>query len=421
MIGLAPSAAAAQVLADELGIPAENTAKWLTEHTRNSERHARMNDLDRDIDACSSPSTARALRLVGQRNQLAGDADRWRFHSGQLVLVDEASLAGTLTIDALTQHAAAAGAKVVIVGDWAQLGAIEAGGAFHLLATTRADTPELTTVRRFQHDWEADATTRLRRGDPAAIDAYLAHDRVHGGDRPDMLHALFDAWRRDTDRGLTSAMIALDEQSVADLNALAQAHRRDTGQAQPGTLPAADGHRIGVGDFIVTRRNDRRLRTTTGWVKNGDTWTVVAASVQGMVVRNPDGHEVDLPLAYVRDYVQLGYATTVHRGQGSTVDTAHALITGATTREALYVTTTRGRTANHLYVDTSVDPDPDTSHGEGGTTTAREALPSVQKRSASETSAHATQLVPRTTGALTADGRARQPDTPLTAVPVPGL
>jgi ATP-dependent exoDNAse (exonuclease V) alpha subunit len=277
----------------------------------------------------------------------------------------------------------------VLVGDWAQLGAIDAGGAFHLLATTSPDTPELSTVRRFREEWEADASTRLRAGDPTVIDTYLEHDRIHSGDRTDMLHTLFDAWQHDTDHGHTSAMIAPDDASVRQLNALAQAHRHDTGQAQPGVFRAADGHLVGVGDLIVTRRNDRRLRTPNGWVKNGDTWTVQATNPAAITAVNDTGETVALPRDYVEAHVQLGYATTVHRSQGSTVDTAHALVTGTATREALYVATTRARTANHLYVDTNSDPDIDTRHETPPTSAAREALATVLTRSAAETSAHA--------------------------------
>jgi ATP-dependent exoDNAse (exonuclease V) alpha subunit len=306
------------------------------------------------------------------------------------VLLDEASLAGTLTLDQLTTEASAAGAKIVLVGDWAQLGAIDAGGAFHLLATRRPETPELRNVRRFTEPWEADASTALRAGDLAAIDAYLAHDRIRAGARADMLHALFDAWRHDTDRGLNSAMIAPDDASVAALNALAQAHRRDTGQAKAGSFVAADGHQLGIGDTIVTRRNDRRLRTGTGWVKNGDTWIVTVARADGaLLVRDETGREAALPSDYVRAHVELGYATTVHRAQGSTVDTAHALITATTTREALYVAATRARTSNRLYVDTTEDPDLETSHGGGDMTTGRAALTAAINRSAADASAHA--------------------------------
>jgi len=390
VVGLAPSAAAAQVLGDELGIPAENTAKWLIEQTGNPDRVNRLHRLAAELDRCSSPSTVHARRLDRQLRGARSELDLWSLHPGQLVLIDEASLAGTLTLDTITTHARHSGAKIVLVGDWAQLGAIEAGGAFHLLASRRPDTPELTAVRRFHEPWEADASTRLRTGDASAIDDYLAHDRVHSGNRAEMLHALFDAWRADVDRGLTSAMIAPDDDSVRALNALAQAHRRDSGATGPGDVRTADGHLIGVGDTIVTRRNDRRLRRSSGWVKNGDTWTVATTHSDGSVtVISQLGDQARLPADYVTGHVELGYASTLHRAQGTTVDTAHALITTGTTREALYVATTRARSGNNVYVDTASDPDPETLHNDLDPSTARAVLASVLARCAAETSAHA--------------------------------
>ena len=79
-------------------------------------------------------------------------------------------------------------------------------------------------------------------------------------------------------------------------------------------------------------------------------------------VRAPEGGA--LPADYVAEHVELAYATTAHRAQGRTVDTAHAMVSPTTTREVLYVSATRGREANRLYVDTGYDPDPQTSHDE---------------------------------------------------------
>ena len=78
-----------------------------------------------------------------------------------------------------------------------------------------------------------------------------------------------------------------------------------------------------------------------------------------------------LPPDYVSEHVELGYATTAHRAQGRTVDTAHAYLSAATVRESLYVMATRGRETNKLYVDTTYDPDTQTSHQEPETPAPR--------------------------------------------------
>lgn len=126
----------------------------------------------------------------------------------------------------------------------------------------------------------------------------------------------------------------------------------------PMPLPTA---LAGVGDVIVTRRNDRRLRTsTTGFVMNGDRWIVQAVNRDGglLVRHRTTGHRAWLPAAYVVDHTELGYATTIHTAQGSTVDTAHTVLTGTETRQLLYVAMTQGRQASHSYVTTVGHGDP---------------------------------------------------------------
>jgi hypothetical protein len=98
---------------------------------------------------------------------------------------------------------------------------------------------------------------------------------------------------------------------------------------------------------------------------------------------------VVLPAAYVTDHVELDYASTAHRAQGRTVDTAHAMVSPTTSREVLYVSTTRGRDVNRLYVDTHYDPDPQTSHGESANpATVTEVLIGVLRNEGADVAAH---------------------------------
>ena len=123
----------------------------------------------------------------------------------------------------------------------------------------------------------------------------------------------------------------------------------------------ADGNRASVGDVIITRSNDRRLRlTATDWVKNGDRWTITHVGRDGdLTVRHNRSHlTVRLPADYVRASTGLGYATTIHAAQGVTADTMHGLLTGQESRQQLYTMLTRGRAANHLYLQVVGDGDP---------------------------------------------------------------
>lgn len=357
VVGLAPSAAAAQVLADDLDIDCDNTAKWLHEH----------------------------------------DHGRAAFHAGQLVILDEATLAGTHTLDRITGLATDAGAKVLLVGDWAQLQSVDAGGAFAMLAAAHDDTPELTEVVRFTHEWEAAASLALRDGDASAISTYAHHERIHDGTTEQMTDAAYAAWKRDIDAGRSSILVTEASATVIKLNERARAERILAGDTEPGReVVLADGTRASTGDLIITRRNNRRLRSLRGgWVRNGDRWRITDVLPDGDVVAHrldqTSGHRsagtVILPADYVGEYVELGYAVTAHRAQGATVDTAHVVASGATTRENLYVSMTRGRDANTVYV--SLD-DPDDTHAppQDGDVSGRTVLYGILQRTGVELSAH---------------------------------
>jgi len=388
VVGLAPSAAAAQVLADELGIPTENTAKWLFEADRDLERRTELAELRARLAGVTTPTHTCSRPLAQRAERLEDEIERWSFRAGQLVIVDEASLAGTFVLDRLTARASQAGAKVLLVGDPAQLSSVEAGGMFRALS--RQDgVAELSDVRRFAEAWEAKASTQVRSGREEAIDAYAAHGRVVEGDRDQMLDEVYRAWKADTEAGKVSLMIAGDSATVAELNARARADRVAAGEVVASEV-AGKMHGVGVGDVVVTRQNARLLSTGRSWVKNGDRWVVTATFDGGSmaVKRTEGGGSVVLPADYVAEHVELGYATTAHRAQGRTVDTAHAIVSPTTTREVLYVSTTRAREANRLYVDTHYDPDPGTSHpAMTERQTAREVLASVLSRTGADVSA----------------------------------
>ena len=355
VVGLAPSAGAAQVLAEDLGIATENTAKWWQTH------------------------------LTTGTN----------FEPGQLVILDEASLAGTLSLDRITGLAAEAGAKVLLVGDYAQLQSVDAGGAFGLLVHDRDDTPELIDVHRFTHPWEKTASLALRHGRTEVIDTYDAHDRILDGDTDEMVDAAYTAWRADLLAGRATVLVSDSTESVTALNNRARTDLiLDGVVAGPRESDLHDGTRAANGDIVITRRNDRRLRAGRGWVCNGDRWTVRDVRADGSVIVQRAGAKfgatVVLPADYVAEHLELGYAVTSYRAQGITTDTAHVLVDSAMTRENLYVAMTRGRDANIAYV--AVDR-PDTAHdiprpGDNDAATGRSVLYGVLQHVGAEFSAH---------------------------------
>ena len=125
----------------------------------------------------------------------------------------------------------------------------------------------------------------------------------------------------------------------------------------------ADGNRASVGDVIITRSNDRRLRlTATDWVKNGDRWTITGIGQNGDLKSDitAAGSPSDFLPTTSSTSTGLGYASTIHAAQGVSADTMHGLVTGLESRQQLYTMLTRGRAANHLYLQVVGDGDPHT-------------------------------------------------------------
>jgi hypothetical protein len=282
-----------------------------------------------------------------------------------------------------------------MVGDWAQLQSVDAGGAFAMLVNTRNDSPELTDVHRFTHSWEKTSSLDLRHGRTSAIDTLISHGRVHGGEEDVAMDAAYAAWRRDQASGRASILVAETQQSVTALNQRARADRIIDGAINPKReLPLHDGSAVCEGDQVITQRNDRRLRSGHSWVKNGDRWIVTRLREDGSVTIRPTGRRfggsIVLPAAYVAEHVDLGYAVTAHRAQGVTTDTSHVVVTSTTTRENLYVAMTRGRQENHAYV--AIDrPDEDHAQahpGDNPDATARSVLFGVLQHVGAEPSAH---------------------------------
>lgn len=367
VVPLATSAKAAQVLGAELGARAENLHKFLYENN---------------------------LNQAG-----AGSADPWfTLRPGDVVLVDEAGMAGTLQLADLVEKATAAGAAVRLLGDPAQLAAVDAGGALSLLESEVGAT-YLTDLHRFTDPAEGHATLGLRSGDPDALRFYNDRDRIRAGSREAMLEDAYDAWAADVRTGHVSVLIAATRADVVALNARARLERVLAGQVQQAGIELGDGNTAGVGDWVVTRANARTLRYSGHrrrrhgrWVHNGDTWQVTRTHGDGSVtVKHLHNRgTIRLPAGYVADSLELAYASTAHRAQGTTTDTAHALVTAEVTREALYVASTRGRTATTWYVATEPAVDLDCEAEPESPSTPVEVLTAVLSRTGAEASATAT-------------------------------
>ncbi|MCW2816144.1 MAG: primase catalytic core, N-terminal domain [Nocardioides sp.] len=333
VLALAPSAAAAGALTDALG-------------TVNGGRGVHVETLAKLTHTLDTTTPGHPEQLPSWVAAIGAST---------LVIVDEAGMADTLTLDQVVHHAATQGATTRLVGDDQQLAAIGAGGLLRDIEK-RHGALHLDELMRFADPAEANTTLQLRRGDPTALDFYLDHDRIHVGDELSIAGDVVNAWHHDRTQGLDALMLAPTRDQVRDLNQLAQALLHP--EASGPRTQLADGLTAGLGDLVITRTNDRHLRVSaTDWVTNGDRWHITGISDDGSldVTHATNGLHARLPRHYVQASVELGYATTIHTAQGITTDTVHGLIptsagTGAMTRQDLYTMLTRGRRENHGYL-----------------------------------------------------------------------
>ena len=291
-----------------------------------------------------------------------------------VLVVDEAGMVGSRQMERVLSAARNAGAKVVLVGDAEQLQAIEAGAAFRAV-TERVGSVEITTVIRQQEAWQREATRELATGrTTAALARYEMAGMVQASStREEARTALVAGWdAARQERGKASQMIlAYTRDDVRALNELARARMRITGDLHGADQVVATerGERaFAVGDRILFQRNERGLGGDGhgrggAAVKNGTLGTVLEVAAGGgrLTVRvdgsgkpslgqegKTGGREVTF---YVRDYAHIdhGYAATVHKSQGVTVDRAHVLATPHMDRHAAYVGLTRHRDGVALH------------------------------------------------------------------------
>jgi Ti-type conjugative transfer relaxase TraA len=288
-----------------------------------------------------STTIARLLLDIDQGNDLP---------AGSVLVVDEAGMVGSRTIDRLARHATETHSKLVLVGDDRQLPEIDAGGAFRRLAG-ELGAIELHQVHRQRELWDRDALADLRQGRVQAwSDAYRDHGRLVARPTADELReTLVEDWWEATRRPDTSdaVMIAHRRTDVADLNALARDRMRRDGRLGEDEL-LAGSRAFAVGDRVIARRNDRRAD-----VVNGMRAEVVGVDMdaRSVAVRVADGTERTLASEYLDDgWLDHGYALTAHAAQGATVDRSFVLGSDELYREWGYTALSRHRAEARFYV-----------------------------------------------------------------------
>ena len=333
VVGLAPSARAAAELGAATGGPTDTLAKWLHTHR-------------------SAPADA------------PGATGASALNNRTVVIVDEASMASTLDLDPLITAAASVGAKVVLVGDPAQIGVVNGPGGMLAALAHAGHGIELAEIHRFGQPWERQASLALRQGKAGALADYRRAGRLHPcQDGDTALDGVFGHWAAARADGQDALMLARTRVDVDALNLRARAAAVAADEVT-GPVTVAGGRDWQAGDVLRARRNDRRLKIGDGHVRNGDRYQVLGPGPQdGLIVEDLTGRgRIVLPAAYLAEHAEYGWASTIDAAQGATADLGIVLVRPGMDREHLYVAMTRGRHGNHAYIT----PDPTTADDDHG-------------------------------------------------------
>ena len=297
------------------------------------------------------------------------DSDQTRGHMpvypGDVLVIDEATQVSTEDMLRIEAAARQGGATIIAAGDTEQLGPVDAGGIFRLIAA-RHGAYRLTEVRRFRQAWERDASLKLREGDITALAEYAARGRVYHGPQDRVRDDAVTLWVTDHLQGRDTLLLAASNEEAAALARLARERltelRKISGAAE---ITLADGNQAGTGDLVRARLN-ARIDADGQTLANRDTiridgWQQGAFERLAIVSRKTGAGRWSrpffVPAAYLEQNAELDYAGSIYVAQGRTVDTGHLVVSQGMSRDQLYVGSTRGRDKNTLHVVTGA-PDP---------------------------------------------------------------
>jgi len=328
-------------------------------------REAWERDGQRVIGTAVAGATAKRLGADAQiGHTVTADALILRHAGGELVLdgrtvvvMDEAAMADTRRLAALTDATARSGSKLVLVGDCAQLSPLGAGGLFERVRR-EAPSAQPTEVHRVREDWERRAWGQLRGGQPdRALAEYRARGRLHvDGTRDEAAERMVADWDRARRGRPPGRVLMLTDASNVELdriNALAQQRRAQAGELGQRRVPVPGRpYGLGAGDRVMLTGQLRVPGAER--VENGITGEVLAVEPREQRVRlrtaESPPRELDFSTGEFAD-VRLAYAQHVYKAQGATVDRALVLTGGwQTDRERSYVAFTRARERTDVYV-----------------------------------------------------------------------
>jgi Ti-type conjugative transfer relaxase TraA len=314
--------------------------------------------------------------------ELAWSQGRESLSSRDVLVIDEAGLVGTRQLARVLEVADAARAKVVLIGDPKQLQAIEAGAAFRGIVK-EAGSVELNEVRRQKEAWQRQAVKSLALGDTAAaLSAYETQGHVHAHETREAARSeLLQAWAKDEELHQSRLMLTATREEAKTLNSAARELEKARGRLRHGEVITTERglREFAVGDRVYFLRNERSLA-----VKNGSLGSVEAVHGRVLQVKldGREGHHAAVDTRFYND-LDHGYAATVYKAQGSTVDRTYVLATPQFDRHTSYVGLSRHRESAALYYAR------EDFGGEGASAgQAREHLASVLSRERAKDLAH---------------------------------
>ncbi|MGD0819407.1 MAG: Ti-type conjugative transfer relaxase TraA [Desulfomonilia bacterium] len=271
----------------------------------------------------------------------------------QILVIDEAGMVGTRQMHKILEHAHEAGAKVILVGDNEQLQSIEAGGSFRGIIQ-RTGYVELAEVRRQHIDWQKQATVEFsgnKEQSEKALEMYHNHGHIHEfqtrQDAKDkMLKEWADQQQLSKQKHETSLMMAYTNRDVNELNQGAREHRKMHGELRgyEHTFMTEKGERnFCTGDRIIFLRNEHSLG-----IRNGSLGTVESINRGAISVKLDKGDRVAIDTSMYKDF-DHGYAATVHKTQGSTLDHTFVLGSRHFDKHTAYVAMSRHRENVTMY------------------------------------------------------------------------
>lgn len=316
--------------------------------------------------------------------ELAWRDGRDPLRKGDVFVIDEAGMVASGQMSRVLQVVERAGAKAVLVGDAMQLQPIEAGAAFRAI-TERTGYVELAGIRRQREEWAREASRQFARGQVnEALEAYRSRGHVvEAADRDGAMAAIVADWAKARQQATARAtatgkalrgdellVLAHSNADVFGLNAgIREVMKGEGALGEARPFVSERGMReFAVGDRMIFLRNARfedKFAPELGrqQVRNGMLGIVVATSRPDggtlLRVRLDSGREVAFSEETYRN-VDHGYAATVHKSQGVTVDRVLVMASATMDRHLAYVAMSRHRDEVRLYAARSEFRDFDT-------------------------------------------------------------